>query len=280
MLQECLSSLLRQTRPLDEVLVVNNASTDGTAQVLTSDFPQVRVLTLPENIGGSGGFHKGIQLAYDAGFDWVWVMDDDAQPHPDALSRLLMHQDDADVLVPFLQDQTGRLYGPTLWLGRNVTLDPKSVKGNTKVDLFPFVGPLIECKVVQRVGLPRKDFFILFDDHEYALRIKKAGLTTLLIPKSIIYHNPAGGRRQASFLGKEVWRKPLQPAWKSYYSTRNYLYAVTRSVPGLKNIGWYVVVQLRRLCVDLVFERDRWTRTRYRLLGFLDGLLGRMGKRV
>lgn len=75
LLRECLQALLNQTRPLDEIIVVDNASTDGTDQMIPEEFPQITHVRLPENIGGAGGFHEGMKLAYEKGHDWIWVMD-------------------------------------------------------------------------------------------------------------------------------------------------------------------------------------------------------------
>jgi GT2 family glycosyltransferase len=79
LLRECLVSLQAQTHVPDTILVVNNASTDGTAQMLSAEFAQLEVLTLAENVGGAGGFHAGMKWAYEQGYDWLWLMDDDGR---------------------------------------------------------------------------------------------------------------------------------------------------------------------------------------------------------
>ncbi|MER3603731.1 MAG: hypothetical protein C4298_08345, partial [Thermus sp.] len=73
LLRECLETLRGQTRKVDHILVVDNASTDGTEEVLRAEFPEVEVLRLPENQGSSGGFHEGMKRAYEEGFDWLWL---------------------------------------------------------------------------------------------------------------------------------------------------------------------------------------------------------------
>src|SRR4051812_18012026 len=83
LLVECLRGLLAQTRPLDHLIVINNASTDGTADMLAAEFPELDVVHLPSNVGGAGGFHAGMKWARENGFDWTWVMDDDVAPFPE-----------------------------------------------------------------------------------------------------------------------------------------------------------------------------------------------------
>src|SRR5690606_27933775 len=97
------------TRPLQAIYIIDNASTDGTPELLHrmgyTPSPQGGTLTLetpgnqekvkiihirlPENTGGAGGFHEGVKRAYNDGYDWIWLMDDDAEPLEDALEKLL-----------------------------------------------------------------------------------------------------------------------------------------------------------------------------------------------
>ena len=74
-------SCLRRNRPLDTILVVNNGSTDGTAQWLATQ-SGLHVIN-QENVGGSGGFYTGIREAFLQEADWIWCMDDDVFPRPD-----------------------------------------------------------------------------------------------------------------------------------------------------------------------------------------------------
>ena len=85
LLARCLDYLQAQTRPPDAILVVNNASTDGTVEMLEQrGIPFVT----QENVGSAGGWHRGIQHALEHGFDAVWLMDDDGYPDAGALGRL------------------------------------------------------------------------------------------------------------------------------------------------------------------------------------------------
>ena len=117
LLVECVDSLLRQTHRLDALYIMDNCSTDGTCEFLCDrglisppehqgDLPQetirsvapadvrrgavdVHYVRMPENAGGAGGFAEGMQRAAGAGFDWLWLMDDDLVALPDALAALV-----------------------------------------------------------------------------------------------------------------------------------------------------------------------------------------------
>jgi|YelNatPaOPRAMG01_1025707.scaffolds.fasta_scaffold60829_1 rhamnopyranosyl-N-acetylglucosaminyl-diphospho-decaprenol beta-1,3/1,4-galactofuranosyltransferase len=100
LLRQCLDGILRQTRPVDAIYVVDNASTDGTGQMIAAEYAD-RVIyeRLPENTGGAGGFHHGMKRPYEDGHDWIWVIDDDVVHDPDCLKALLEHRA-SRILVP------------------------------------------------------------------------------------------------------------------------------------------------------------------------------------
>ena len=90
LLRRCLDCIFAQSRACDRVIVIDNCSSDGTSQMLSREWAgRVEVHTLSRNVGASGGFNVGIRVAYQAGAEFVWVMDDDVLPEKDALAKLL-----------------------------------------------------------------------------------------------------------------------------------------------------------------------------------------------
>ncbi len=83
-LSECLDGLLHQTRPVDRIILIDNASTDGTPEFLKQrgylGNPVIDYVQMPDNTGGAGGFHEGVKRGYYAGYRWLWLMDDDVEP--------------------------------------------------------------------------------------------------------------------------------------------------------------------------------------------------------
>ena len=279
----CLGALGGQTRAVDAILVVDNASTDGTRGLVRDEFPGVTVLGLARNGGGAGGFHAGLRWAYARGYEWLWLMDDDARPAPDCLGRLLARARADSVLVPVQRDRSGRRYGIAAWRKRHVEVTAEVISGGEPVSgpfLFAFVGPLIARGVVARVGLPNKDFFIHFDDYEYGLRIQRLmGAAVVVVPDALIDHDYGEQTRQIRFLGRRSNRSE-QPPWKTYYGTRNTLYTLMRTRRDPQELLLFFLVQFRVLIMDLVYGPERRERARMRLRGFRDGVLGRLGKRI
>ncbi len=229
LLRKCLAALGAQLQGEDRILVVDNASTDGTSALLDAEFPSLDRLSLPENVGGSGGFYEGMKWAFDQGFDLLWLMDDDGIPAPDCLAKLRENSDSRTVAVPLQQDSGGRMYGISAWRKRVVDVTPDIVGQTEPVAgpfLFSFVGPLVPRAVVEAVGLPIREFFIWFDDYEYSLRIiERADLRVVAVPDALFFHDMGTNARVVRFLGWRSVRSDTSP-WKTYYGIRNPLYTI------------------------------------------------------
>ncbi len=178
LLKENIAALHAQTRAADEIIVVNNGSTDGTDEWLKTQ--QDLTLVTQPNGGSSGGQLTGIKTAYQRGHDWLWCMDDDTIPSPTALERLLAS--------PVAQKQTtGFLCSVVRWKDGSIhqmnspDLDRKYV---TMMDLLPknalkvrtasFVSMLLHRRAVAAKGLPLREMFLWFDDAEYSARISSS----------------------------------------------------------------------------------------------------------
>ncbi|GAA3749035.1 glycosyltransferase family 2 protein [Terriglobus aquaticus] len=229
LLVECIDALLQQTHPVDRIFVIDNGSTDGTADLLRErGYLQNDRITLAReetNSGGAGGFHRGLQLGQQAGFDWIWLMDDDAEPAPDALQQALAASANTSAIaianfkvsaegVP--QDNHMRLENGVAASTLAGTASPVPLRFSS------FVGLLIRSAVIPQVGLPRAEFFLNGDDTEYCMRLRKAG-PILLAPASIIRHKEAArsGYAERSFLGVRHARAPFRAFAFRYFELRN-----------------------------------------------------------
>lgn len=283
MLRECLAHLHAQSHRVDCVLVVDNASTDGTALMVRDEFAWCQLLALSVNSGGAGGFHEGMKWALEQGFDWMWLMDDDALALPDCLEKLLAASDEEHIAVPLQRNKIGYHYGLSRWTGTPVEVTQAILDGHEPTDdfyLFAFVGPLIPRRVVEEIGLPYANFFIYFDDWEYALRIQaKLKMKVRAVTDAIFLHDIGGNARDARLL----WRKSVRvtPApWKLYYGARNAVWTLAHGGRSPQELRRYLSYQLRWMIGDVLYEPDRTRRVRMRARGIRDGLRGRMGKTV
>jgi GT2 family glycosyltransferase len=182
LLRVCLGSLFAQTRPLDQIVIVDNASTDGTDILIRDEFPHLGALRLTENTGGSGGFHAGMKWAVERGFDWVWVMDDDVRMRPDALETMLGYEPIADMIQPRKTINGEILVWEAIWDANAcsaVTYSRETSFDNgrdwTSVSYGCFEGALIRGSLIQRAGLPDQRYFVMGDDTVYGFVASQHG---------------------------------------------------------------------------------------------------------
>jgi rhamnopyranosyl-N-acetylglucosaminyl-diphospho-decaprenol beta-1,3/1,4-galactofuranosyltransferase len=255
LLRECLSALQAQTRPPDEILVVDNASEDGTRQMLDADFRGVSVRRLDTNEGGAGGFHEGMRDAYARGFDWLWLMDDDTVPTPTALERLLEGRDTASgmgqtplVLASRVLWTNGSLHPMNTArpaLERMGSLVEATSHGLLMIRSASFVSLLVDRRGIERFGLPIKRYFLWSDDVEYTARILRSE-TGYLVPDSIAHHKTA-----TAYTTGEGSRE------RFFYQVRNSIY-MTRSpawdLHDKLRILWMLLIHIRRFLI-----RNHWS---------------------
>lgn len=223
LLTRCLDGIAAQTRVPDAVFVVNNASEDHTREVLDNrlDLPLV-ALHSEENLGGAGGFHRGVQAAYNEGFDRIWLMDDDVVPAPDCLEVLLSRPDPA--LMAVREDLAGSLVEKSAVhfdLRNPLSVRPKRASIDTvyasrsampetvPVENVAFEGFMVDRAVVAAIGLPDPNYFIFYDDVDFALRAQRAGFPILAVRDAVLV-------RQMDFDQQYDTR-----SWKGYFMYRN-----------------------------------------------------------
>ncbi|MGZ5400858.1 MAG: glycosyltransferase family 2 protein [Nocardioides sp.] len=217
---------LGEVHGLDEVVVVDNASTDGTAEWLATQ--DVVARTLDSNRGGAGGFHEGLRLAMDRGAELVWLMDDDGLPDPGCLDLLLAHRGDLDFWGPVVVDEADparlvfpiRLPGGTRSVHDTAAVDRAAAAGLIRDVVIPFNGVLVTRALVERIGYPREEFFIWGDDHEYRLRAERAGARIATVAAAKVRHPSVGDLGTPLMFGRTTYNHSPSDL-KHYCMARN-----------------------------------------------------------
>lgn len=224
-LSQVVKHVLAQTRRPDWVVVVDNASTDNTADMLRpyEADASVIVLRLPENTGGAGGFSAGMTRAYELGAEFVWIMDDDCYPNADALEQLLKGLDTTERELDFTPSFACSVVA---WTDGNIcemnnpgtTWDwgRPLIRGHqiVLVNHCSFVSVLIPRWAVTRFGLPLTEYFIWFDDMEYTLRIANAAPGVQVLSSTVVHD--LGVNRGVNF-----GQIDSDNLWKYEYGIRN-----------------------------------------------------------
>jgi len=250
LLIEVLNSVLNQTYKVSHIFIVDNNSNDNTfdklfeknmvsdkfknykdvgefSENLINDVKMI-YLRLFENLGGSGGFHYGVEFSLEYDWEFLWFLDDDAKPENHCLENLMKYSHKNRVLIPIrLSYEIDIREFPAIRFNmRNPFLKEvreldfykgfksyKDFPDIIEVEDFSFEGPLIKREFILKIGLPKEDIFISGDDTDYALRIlRQFRVKHLLIKDAVI------NRLDSKKKSKNI------PLWKEYYLKRNYYY--------------------------------------------------------
>ncbi len=245
LLVECIEALLNQTSPLDHIFIIDNASADGTEETIRAKGYAARenisYVRLPRNIGGSGGFYEGMKLAYDKGYDWLWLMDDDAEPLPNAFEALQQGYPGQVAVASVVCDAEGRPqtanhrgFMGSIW---SDLVEPYAVDAMTdsfaEIDHASFVGVAYSRKVVDSIGFPIREFFIHYDDYEYNIRLMREHKIKLVKDSRILHKEQAqvAMTHAVGFMGKTVSRFEYSKLWLRYYGFRNITWMKFREDP-------------------------------------------------
>lgn len=281
MLVECVRALEAQTVPPAGIVVADNASTDGTEEHLRASGAGHRVpvafVPLTRNEGGAGGFHYGIAHALRRESDWLWIMDDDCEPPPDCLERLLASPRAADpataVLAPTVRTAEGDLLPlnrgrpkRTWFVAPLIALTPEEQeRPEARIGFCSFVGPLVRTEVAREIGLPIRELFIRFDDIEWFSRIGEDRPMYNVGTATFAHKDPQPFLRRDL---RTVWRDlsrptPFRSGWKQAYHLRNLLFTGRRAgwVTGTGALSHVAVAAGRALAFD-----ERRGRTAHLLL--------------
>ncbi|GAA4394290.1 glycosyltransferase family 2 protein [Tsukamurella soli] len=283
LLTASLTAVAGQSRPVDHLVVVDNADQPAVRDIVDSQPVPTTYIGSKYNLGGAGGFALGILHALALGADWVWLADDDGRPDgPEVLGTLLdcatrhglaevspvvADIDDPDVLAFPLRRGL-------VWRRRRSELaqpdDPDS-------DLLPgiaslFNGALFSADCVAAVGVPDLRLFIRGDEVEVHRRLARSGLPfgTCL---TTAYLHPNGSDEFKPILGGRMHTQYPDNETKRYFTYRNRGYV--QSQPGQRKLipqeyarfGWFFLVQRRDpggfrdwLRLRALGRRERFTR--------------------
>lgn len=268
LLIECLEALENQTRPLDAIYILDNASNDGTTFLLLEkgyikeiplrtikkpwersykkDDLVIHYVRMHENTGGAGGFHEGVKRAFKKGYQWLWITDDDIEPERDCLIQLLNKKSLSKVLVPLRLRKNSDIDEWAIikfnWTNP-FRIDPKEIvfmdKFKNKEEIpdtveiqgFSFEGPLISREIVEKIGYPRKDFFIQGDDTDYSLKISYVLKENILLVKDALITRKLENSNNN--------------CWKMYYAVRNMNYLH-------RKYGTNMLVKIRPVLISIV----------------------------
>ncbi|MFQ5340063.1 MAG: glycosyltransferase family 2 protein [Anaerolineae bacterium] len=268
-LDTCLSALDRQTFDDFEIIVVDNASSDGSVAFIQLKYPQAKVIELPENRGFAGACNAGIRAAQgefivllnnDTEVDpgWLAAIVDAFQRHPEAgivASKMLLF-DQRDIF-----HTAGDFYGFDGIPGNRGVWERDDGQFDREEYVFSACGGSAACRrtMLDQIGLLDEDFFFSCEDLDLAWRAQLAGWRVLYTPAAVVYHklSATGGGATASF-----------------YDGRNFLYLIAKNYPtSLLRKHWRTILTSQISIAWEALKAWRGAAARARLRGMMAGLL-------
>lgn len=254
LLRQNIIALLKQTYSKFDILIVDNHSTDGTYTYVKDLLANKRItyINTGKNLGGAGGFQYGIKIGVKKNYKYLWLMDDDSIPKPNALRSL----------VDFKKEHPkfGFLCSKVIWKdgtmckmniprkGLNDPIGDNEINSSKlKVTMATFVSFFLPTDIIRKVGLPIKEFFIWADDLEYSRRISKK-FTCYYIGNSVILHKCSSNN------GADVAYDSFKRISRYFYAYRNETYLYKRE--GYKGIQHLILRFPYHVAKVLFFAKD------------------------
>lgn len=261
MLCDLLDDIARQTYQISQVYVVDNASTDGTSEIIKNRYQWVRYFRLPQNIGSSGGYHNAFKVAI-SDCDLLWTLDDDVRLQPDSLENLVAGY---ETLAKCKTDA-----GAVRSVG-------KKVEGGkaTVLDIAPWRGTLFSTRMIRLIGYPRDEYFLYGEDLEYSLRMHKYGYFCYWIPSSECREVRRANKSSLKIFGRfyAIYATPF----RHYYGTRNEIRIF------LEYGEWRRLIRTLFYCGKVILAVTLFSKKKPEILwavgcGAVDGFFNRLGK--
>jgi GT2 family glycosyltransferase len=241
-LTECLESLAAQRFRDFETILVDNGSSDGTAEYVRGAYPWVRLLVLQENVGFAEGNNRALALAQGT---YIVTLNNDTKAAPEFLAELVRFAE-SDARIGMVAAKMRNYYQPeridavalkigTNGLGYNIGIGETDSGQYDDAAIFGPCGgaALYRREMLDETGFFDSDFFAYYEDFDLAWRARLAGWKALAAPRALVYH-------VHSATGGEMSR------FKTYYTHRNKWFVI------IKN--WPIVLLLKRLPILFLFD--------------------------
>lgn len=260
-LKTALAHIIAQNVPPTTIIIVDNNSSDGTIDYLKTIHNQdnIRCLFLESNVGSAGAISSAMQYGITLqDYDYFWILDDDTFYEKNALSDLIENMEGSEFALLGLHGAHIR-FGKKYLLNNDVKLQ--------QADYALIDGALIRTEAIRKVGPVNEKFFMMCDDHEYSLRLRKHGYKIGVLKSGADNRLYLGG--QGSFTRATLWR--------GYYSSRNHM-LIIKQYFSFVNLIAYIFLQIKLIGAAALFAPDRFKRVKFRLMGIWHGMRGIGGR--
>lgn len=248
---EALKSIIQDEYDNKKIIVIDNASTDGTYETIHTEFESVKIIRSEKNLGVSGGYNIGIDYAISQGAEYILIANNDISIDKKMISKLvtaLENNPAAAIAMPKIYHYFGnrkrlwctgahwRKFPPTVKMSNFNRIDwgigPKPIS----IDFAPSCVLLLRKQLIEGIGKFDTSYFFYFDDWDFSKRTKLAGLEILFIPEAIMWHKVSVSTQKSE--KPTQWWKRMGFSAALYYSKYHSKYE------SLTFFLWFIIREL------------------------------------
>lgn len=280
---DCMKSLKNLNYPEYEVVVVDNASTDGSQDLFKKEYFSINLIENKENLGFAEGNNVGIRYALQKSADYILLLNNDTIVHEDLLTELIKTaESDSNIGIVgpkiYFFDNPNRVWyvggNIHLWTGRAYhphygETDNSSFDVKKEVDFVSGCALLIKRKVIEEIGLFDPRFFLVYEDADLNMRVHKAGYKIMYAPEAKLWHKVS------------ISMKKISNNTTVYYHTRNaplFVFKQKRLLPIITFIAYFILYHIVFQIMYHTIKKD-FLKVRAILDGAIDAVSGRYGQK-
>lgn len=265
-IDDCVKSLIAQTRKVD-ILLVDNASSDDTCNIVRNKYPEIKIIDIGYNSGFAHANNTGMQYAIDKGYEYVMLINEDTVSDRFLVEKLIKAADENTAVIPKIY-MNGLL--SKVWYGAGkidfenciaINCQEEFIEQMMEVSFMTGCCMLIHTGILRRVGMFDEDFFMYYEDTDLSLRFYENNIRMIYIPDTFVWHRVQGK------IGKGYY---------AYYMERNWLLFLKKHVKTFHcSITQIVIKEL----YHIIFTPDIYTVAfkKYKLKGIIDFIANKTG---
>ncbi|OAO76716.1 glycosyltransferase family 2 protein [Anoxybacillus flavithermus] len=289
---ECLKSLEHLTYPYFHVFLVDNDSQDDSFKKLQQNYKEgkfnldITFIQIGANLGFAGGNNVAIKEAYEQGYQYFWMLNNDTVVDPNALTPLVeaLEADRQIGIVGskiyyygtnrvwFAGGEVNKWTGKTRHIGYK-QMDTGQYNNSKEVDYITGCSLFFSRRLLEDIGYMTEDYFLYYEETEWNIRAKQKGWSIVYVPESVVYHKVSAASGGENNISPHAY----------YYFIRNCFVMICRTQKSLLKRLFAVLyllanVMKKQMKVILGREKEKKVKIMYIYRGAIDALRNKMGK--
>jgi rhamnosyltransferase len=294
--ERCIIAIKQQTYLVEDIYIIDNSKDQLRLSFLETD--RIIVDTRPDNIGIASGIAVGIKWAINQNYDLLWTFDQDSEPLPDALEKLvgcyqelIQNNKPVGIIAPLSIDVDsdtellGAIFDKYRFIGADSFFKPREfyAKKSYECDIVITSGSLVSLQAAKNVDFPNEGLFIDAVDWDYCMKFREKGYSVVVVTDAVMKHNFGTYLKNRSISKYSSVPMYTYSPLRYYYMCRNHTfiegYLAKSSGHYFSSVSYRVKLLVKKIAKILAYESDqKLLKTWACLRGTCDGFIGQLGK--